>query len=127
MNESVDDVNNKRNRSGRAGTSDDVCARHNALTVWCGIKKCPRQTGVVHRIEIDHKVDSVFCFVAHGYLLAEFRFMMRVRSSVRCEFNEHGQAFIQVAVERDGDVRSPEGRYDLEPSLDQTVNSEHDQ
>lgn len=53
--------------------------------------------------------------------------MIRVRSSIRSEFNQHGQARIKVAIERYRDMGSPEGWHDLEPGLDQAVDSQHDE
>jgi hypothetical protein len=47
--------------------------------------------------------------------------MVRVRAAIGAKVPESGQLFVQVALERDRDVRRAECRHDLESGRDELI------
>jgi hypothetical protein len=57
VDDAVDNVDDLGDGSNYARADDDVGAGHKALGVQGVIEESPRQTGVVHRVEVDDQVE----------------------------------------------------------------------
>jgi hypothetical protein len=53
--------------------------------------------------------------------------MIRVRAAIGAKVPESGQLFVQVALERDRDVRRAECRHDLESGRDELIDAKYDE